>query len=390
MLVINCGYTAVDRKETAVDNIFGKRYIGMRGQPAWHALGITKPEGVELTAVEAIKEAGIDFEYVKAPIGYTLPDGTFIHGADRVMVLRAPVEDDPEWAELGIVSSDYQFLQNVELAEGLDALARETGWKFETAGALGKGGLVFMSLRTGSRSVFGDDFDTFVIVSDGKASGKALTVTAANVRVVCQNTLLAAEQAALSQFKIAHDAEVAGEYKFWLDLVGFLQKSQDTTFAKLERLASTKITDEAAAAIIAAAYPLPDKNQRQLQAEAIMDLADLSDETRATAAEKLDLGTRHHEYWTRHAIGRREAAFSIYEAIGRGEEQGIKLGRKLTKKTVDQIASTPYAAVQAVSELVDWGGRSSAKAAGAGSLFGDGAKTKARAMEAAGAYAEAA
>lgn len=358
------------------DMIFGERFVGMR-EPAWHGLGTVLQD--QVTAQEAIKVGGIDFEYKSAPIGYELPDGTFVNDGDRVAILRSPVPDDNVWRRLGFASAGYTYLQNVELAEGLDAIATKTGWKFETVGALGHGQTVFMTLSAGKRAVLGDEYDQFFIISDGKVAGRALGITIAPVRVVCANTLAMAEQSATNHVKLPHNKTVAHDFNFWLGLIGGLEKDRERAFKSLEIMAKRRIGDEDAKAIIAAAYPLPNRNQKARQSDALKESVGLADDVLAAAIEALKDGDKSYEYWTRHAEKRREAAFTLYERFNDGDEQG----GKLPKRVLTKLQATPYAALQSVTELVDWSGRGKDEAIAASAIFGDGRKIKARAWSAA-------
>jgi hypothetical protein len=79
----------------------------------------------------------------------------------------------------------------------------------------------------------------------------------------------------------------------------------------------------------------------------------------------------------------RYGALTCYQRLNAGDEEGAKGGRVVTPETLEAIRETPYAAVQAVAEVVDWGGKMHAQAAAASALFGDGAKIKERAYRAA-------
>lgn len=368
-----------------VENIFGARFVGAR-TPAWHALGTVIPDGQKVSVEEALKIGGIDYRYHMAPIGFELPTGEFIHSGNRQMVLREPTADSPEWEELGIVSDGYQFLQNDELGRGLDLISKKTGWEFETVGAMGNGGIVFMTLKVGARDVRGDKFDTYLIVSDGKASGRALTVAIAPVRVVCANTLAASDSASTVKVKIPHDTNVATDYEFWLDYVEAIVDAQEKTFQALTAMASVQIGPEAATEIFAKTFPLPEKNAKMKQAEAFEAMTGLSDEARERMTEKLADGQIAYEYWTEHAMRRRSAAQELYDRFNAGEEQGARHGQPLPVSVLKNVKNTPYAALQAATELVDWGGRSNAINAARNSIFGDGVKIKQRAWVAASSY----
>ena len=366
------------------------RFIAMRGEPGWHALGITKAPGETMTTEEAIREIGIDFPFVSVPVGYTTPDGLFVEDGDRNVVLRGPIADDPAstWTPVGVVSKDYRYLQNIDLARGLDAIAAQTGWAFETAGALGKGETIFLTLRTGQASIFGDNVETFLAVTDGKAAARALQISVAVVRIVCRNTLLAHDEAATLKITIAHDDAVAGEYGFWLGLIGQMQAAQDATLRQLTQMASVKISDAQAKKLIAAAYPLDTTSARQRQAEQLRALPDLTAEARALVDAKVakldETEAQHRRFWTL----RREAAYTLYERFNAGQEHGVVSGGQVVDpETMQQISHTPYAVLQAVTELADWGGRANDQTAAASAFFGQQADTKKRVWKAALALA---
>lgn len=368
-------------------SIFGDRFVGAR-TPAWHALGTVIPEGTDLSVEDAIKLGGIDHRYESVPVGYTTPDGAFVQSGDRVVVLREPTHDDPSWRELGVVSSGYEYIQNLDLARGLDALSKATGWKFETVGSLNNGGTVFLSLRTGRRSIFGDAYDTYVIVSDGKASARALQIAIAAVRVVCANTLMMSDEHSTTKITISHNNQVTGEYDFWIDMIAGLQKAQDDVFTRLEALASVKITDKQAKAIFDRAYPLPGKSKNQKAAAQLLELEHLTVESREAATKKLAHHDRYHDAHTDQAMRRREGAFDLYQKINLGVELGMERGNRLPDSTIKQIANSPYAAFQSVAELVDWAGRGNEHVLASNAIFGTGAQVKRRAFDAALKYAK--
>lgn len=356
--------------------LFGERFVGMR-TPAWHNLGTVLQE--QVTVEEALKIGGLDFKYVDAPVGYTLPDGTFVEGGTKKMILREPTADSPEWVELGMAGRDYQYLQNEELARGLDAIAQQTGWKFETVGALKNGSVVFMTLDAGSRDVRGDEYRNYVLVSDGKVAGKALTISVTPVRVVCQNTLSMAESGTDVKVRIVHGRRVQQEYSFWLGYVAAVQRAQERTFAALDQMTRVKINDDQAKAIIAAAYPLPEASGRSKTLAEAVQMEGFDDETIKAVAER---STKTDQWYLDRANKLREGAFTLYQRVNTGEEQGVVSRGKLAKKTLEAIRETPYAALQGVTELVDWGGQD-AHSTDRMAIFGEGGKIKKRAFEAA-------
>ncbi|MBS0338552.1 MAG: DUF932 domain-containing protein [Proteobacteria bacterium] len=354
--------------------IFGERFIGVR-QPAWHQLGTVLPAGTGITASEALERAGITWQYVTTPVGYTTPDGAFVEAEDRVAVLREPTADDPQWRRLGIVGSGYTFLQNAELAAGVDTVMAATGWELETAGALAEGASVFMSLAAGGMSVKGDELQSYFLVSDGKAIGRALSVSFTPVRVVCQNTLLMADAATVNGAKVAHSAKVAEDYAMWLELVPMMAAQQAAAGEALDRMASVKITQPQAAAVFAAAFPEPAKSHRAKAADIVENVE---------AYARLESGARSWEKALESVMASRAAAMELYERFNAGAEQG----GQMAAKTLEAVRETPYAALQATTELLDWRPARKEEAAAQSAVFGSRASAKRRAWSAAMALAQ--
>ena len=370
--------------------VFGKRFLGMR-EPAWHNLGKVIPDGMKISVEEALRIGNIDFEYRHVPMGYTTPSGEFVQSGERHVILRSPTSDDPQWRELGVVSNDYDYIQNIELARGLDQIAQQTGWRFETVGALDMGRTVFLSLRTGQRSVLGDSYDTYLIVSDGKANDRALTISVAPVRVVCMNTLVASDGKATAKVRITHDQFVHAEYDYWLGLIEQLERAQDATFADLTAMASAKIDEKTAVRIIEAAMPLPGKTQKAQAADGLLGLrTDWTPEQRAKLEERTTQGEDRKQAARWQVLARRGAALELYQRFNLGQEQGALDARainEMPRATLEMLRETPYAVVQAISELVDHGGIARAEIAAASAMFGLGADVKRRAWDAAMHYA---
>lgn len=355
-----------------VHNLFGDRFIGMR-VPAWHQLGIVVPDGEEMTAVQAFGKAGLDFRYHTLPIGVTLPTGEFISTASEMAVCREPTGDDPQWRSLGIVSKGYTYLQNTDLAEGLDAIAQKTGWKFETAGALGKGETVFVCLKTGKHSVFGDEIDSYFLVSDGKAANRALRIAVTPVRVVCQNTLIMSDASSSLAITVPHDSGVDKEYHFWLDMISSLERSQEEAFSELRLMGETKITDSQARQVFLNTFPEPTANQR-VKLSRSLDSLKIAEGKKEEAKTALSSDVIAYEYNLRQSRKWQEGAFELYERFNNGAEQGGQMSGAATAK----LSGTAYAALQAAVEISDWGGTNRETVASA-TLFGARAAQKTRA-----------
>lgn len=361
------------------DNLFGERFIGMR-TPAWHKLGITLPSDQQVTATEAFEMARLNFRYHTLPIGVTLPDGIQVPiGTDKA-VYREPTLDSPEWKSLGVVSKDYEVLQNESLARGLDAITTKTGWKFETAGALGDGETIFVCLKTGTHSIMGDEVDSYFLVSDGKAGNRSLQISVTPVRVVCQNTLIMSDSSAELSMKVPHSNGVEQEYEFWLNMISSLQRSQEVVFEDLRRMADRKITDDIARRIFLDAFPEPVANQK-VRLALNLDNMSIEDSVRTDAKGALATAVEAYEWNMAQSIKWREGAFTLYERFNEGNEQG----GQMTPAALESLRGTAYAAVQSVTEICDWGGMNRDSVASS-TLFGARAAQKSRAWKSASQF----
>jgi len=362
-------------------DIFGKRFVGYR-EAAWHKLGTVIPEGTIISVADALRTGQIDFTYQDVPVGYTTPAGEFVQSDTRKIILRSPTDDDPIWRDVGVVSDEYGYLQNQELAAGLDAIAQATGWSFETVGALEKGRTVFMTLRVGAGSIFGDEYETFLVVSDGKGTGRALTINVTKVRVVCKNTLMFSDESSIAKVRIAHDQAVRGEYDFWLNLIQTLEHANREADSQLEIMAGVKIDDKHAQVIIDSAFPIPGKSQRVKDADILLSNPNLTPLQRLAVETRALKGEDRKDEARRIAINKRLAAWTLYERFNAGQEHGIvEGGAVVSKLTLDTLSSTPYAALQAVVEVVDWAGIAKEETAAQSAIFGVGADAKKRAWK---------
>lgn len=363
--------------------IFGSRFVGAR-EAAWHKLGTVIPAGTVISVADALRVGKIDFTYQDVPVGYTTPEGLFVQSETRKIILRSPTDDDPIWRDVGVVSDEYGYLQNQELAAGLDKIAQVTGWEFETVGALEQGRTVFLTLRIGTQSVFGDEHEIFLVISDGKGTGRALTMTITRVRVVCKNTLVYADGQNIANVRIAHDQAVAGEYGFWLNLIEQIEMQNRCAGDQLVQMASIKVSDKRAQQIIDAAFPLPGLTQRKQEANALLELPNLTEVQRIAIEARALKGEDRKDEARRIAVNKRLAAWTLYERFNAGQEQGsdpASGGQVVPAAVLATLRETPYAALQAVVEVVDWAGIAKAETAAQSAIFGVGADAKKRAWK---------
>lgn len=342
-------------------NLFGERFLGYR-QPAWHGLG--KIVDSRLTATEAVTESGLDYEISKCPL-YTQFYGVDLAVENQFILMRDETEDDPQPRSFGIVSDDYEVIQNTELAKILDPLTQE--FPVETCGALGYGEKVFMALAVGSADIEGDEIKEYFLLNAGHTGSDSIRLMYTPVRVVCQNTLIMATRASTVSSVVLHNRGAAGDLRLAVDLMARLRGVQAYGLNSLRQMALSPLVTTQINQIIDAAYPLPRKSRTQELVDAINQELPQA-EIEALMNQGLDRAVRLADlskYPVEAARANREAVVTVLDKFN---------------DEFPQFANTGWAVYNAVVELEDFKGGKGAVEESA--LFGPRAAVKARAYTA--------
>lgn len=169
------------------------------GAMPWHGLG-TKVDKL-MTADECLVASGLDWKVTKEKVFFTV-DGKkhFIPG--KFATVRS-TDNRP----LGVVGASYQPVQNVEALNFMDALTQSGDAKYETAGALQFGRIVWvMAQIPNGKGV--DPIEKYLLCTTSHDGSSPVMVTATPVRVVCNNTLNAALRGSKNKFRIRHTTNV--------------------------------------------------------------------------------------------------------------------------------------------------------------------------------------
>lgn len=234
-------------------DILGNMYAG--SQSAWHRLGIVDP--ALTSATQAVMRAGMDYSIYKIPARFELPDGTVIPSDSVYGLLREPVAADPQWRTLGTCGSGYDYWQNTDVADRIDLLAEQTGWKFATAGVLQQGATIFICLDMGNATIAGEDtsrFFSFIETRDGKTTARGIV---SRVRIVCQNTLNLALKRASSRLDIAHRAQYKSDTDWAMSVVAEAEKQGNSVDTALNALAEVQCNDELFSDMLSDVVPMP-------------------------------------------------------------------------------------------------------------------------------------
>ncbi|HQZ66361.1 MAG TPA: DUF932 domain-containing protein [Planctomycetaceae bacterium] len=209
----------------------GKPAIAFFGDTPWHGLGtqLNEPANAE----QAIQAAGLDYrvdlQEMTTPKGIVVPS--------RKAVVRSDTD-----AVLGVVSDSYAPIQNRDCFSFLDSVVSTGELKYHTAGALGNGEKVWMLAKLPGEIRLKDSEDVteqFLLLSNSHDGRSALRVFFTPIRVVCANTLGAAERRGQgSGVSIVHKGDVRTRTAEARELLGLASRFYSQTAQLADALAS--------------------------------------------------------------------------------------------------------------------------------------------------------
>jgi phage/plasmid-like protein (TIGR03299 family) len=238
-------------------------------EKAWHKLGLVLDNCP--TSQEAIVYAGLDYTVEKAQLqAYTLPlvpDAKIEHDNcpySTVRDLYATVRTD-NMDTLGVVGKNYHIVQNKDAFGFFDSIVGKGAAIYETAGALGKGEVTFISAKLPSNirvNVNGkeDMIDKYLLLTNSHDGSAAIRILFTPVRVVCNNTLNLALRSN-EGISIRHTSRVYDEIEKAAELLGIINKEYNKAEETYQHLANIKITDKALREYIDIIFPSKEENE---------------------------------------------------------------------------------------------------------------------------------
>lgn len=232
----------------------------------WHRLGVLTQQA--LTAKEALHTARLDWTVEKFPVQVVIPEGNALGiPASTSLVERkyATVRKNPESngvVPLGIVGEQYTPVQNVEAFDFLDTvLDMAEGAHYETAGVIGGGKRVFMTVKVPRDLVIGrgeadDTVQTYMLCTNAHDGTGAFVVAVTPIRVVCTNTLSLALRNKTASVSIRHTSGAKGRVQQARDALGVTFAYMDDFEAEAERLYQTALTNKEFDRIVTTMFPL--------------------------------------------------------------------------------------------------------------------------------------
>lgn len=345
-------------------SIFGDRVaVSKRLGPAWHGIGEVFEDMP--TPMDATIRAGCNYEVICVPLSGRAY-GEKLDLGHRAIV-RQPLPDDNEPVVFGVVGSDYEPVQNIEIAALLEKTAKR--YPVDTVGALDRGQRFFITLDTGTADLTGrrgGEIQRFIALTDDKTGSGCLRALLTDVRIVCQNTFSLAISSAAFNIQIRHLAGALDEAAFRVQLMERMSTAQEDAFAAYRFLMDKKLTAEQIQRTFRTVYadPKPGEKARLF--------VELSTESRAQMDMAGKTMTMLRANAERHA--------AEVERAGRFRDQARFMLERFNVEYPEE-ANTGWAVYNAITENEDWGRRGASKSLAASTLLGERAEIKAKAFD---------
>ena len=280
------------------------------GATPWHKLGT--PVEKALTAEEAITAAGLDWGVEVISLFHNWK-GT------RVKIdNKAGIRRDIDGRILGVASPQYQPVQNREAFRFFDDVVGTGEAKYETAGSLRNGQKIWMQAKlTDSMNIQGDQVDKYLLLLNGHDGTVALKMFFTPIRVVCMNTLSAAEASAkrVETFYAKHMGNIGNRMEHAREIIGMSNQFYTKFAEQANVLALKQLPAADFPKLLAAAFG----TTGAIRAEDVVNMNDLGSARR---------------------VGEMEKVQALFEGEGKG------LGGK--------IAGTKWSAYNAIVEHIDY------------------------------------
>jgi phage/plasmid-like protein (TIGR03299 family) len=212
--------------------------MAYQGETPWHQTGTEVIDHAVCQSVDAfLAAAHLDWEVQLKAMFYRAGDKSI-----RVPARRAVVRST-DGKLLATVGAGYQPFQNKDAFAVLQPALDRFGMKIATAGALGKGDKVWMlaEMPESIEPIPGDIVKNYMLVLTGHNGWTAHSARLTQVRVVCQNTIsLAMQDEAF--VKLRHVTSEVDKLTQVADIItGFMDVAKQTS-ASYTKLAGHKMT----------------------------------------------------------------------------------------------------------------------------------------------------
>lgn len=221
-----------------IDNSKGFNAFISFQEPAWHGLGKIFKD--DISTLQALEEAGLNYTVLKLPNVHLLPNGEEVISENSFFTCRTDT-NKVLGDKFGKV---YEVLQNVEALNVVDEILQSGRAKIETAGAIDEGKKAFICLKVDKNIIVGssDQIKQYVLIANSHDGSLAITATPTNVRVVCNNTLTAALNGATGAVKIRHTSNAGDRLREAAKVLNLIQHNTEVNTENYNRMKEIEIS----------------------------------------------------------------------------------------------------------------------------------------------------
>ena len=256
---------------------------------AWYETqGVTLDNVTSLDV--ALKLSGLDFEVEKKPVYFNSTFGMTNEAGKNLPPKFTKIEGQfttvrtDTMQPFGVVTDAYEILQNRDAFDFLDSLVVE-GAKFETAGFFKKNGAAsYITMSTEPMTILGDEFDPFMMISNGHDGGSAVKVCLTAIRAVCRNTAVLALKKASNLVTVQHSKKMYDKLLVAKEVLLANTKYMEELKIVAEELAVKPFSEEAFEALAYKLYPIEEEKSEIIQ---IRNLAQIEHLLRAYKQDDL-------------------------------------------------------------------------------------------------------
>lgn len=221
----------------------------------WHGLGTMVEDAP--TSADALHLAGLDWGVIQTPAYIKCDD------VDKDTGFKVNIRNTDN-SILGFVTDQYKVVQNIEAFEFTDSLI-DGEVRYETAGSLADGKMVWLLARLPETEVLGDKMENYFLFSNAHDGTAAVRCTITPVRVVCQNTLNIALNNADRTWSFAHKGNIKGKLEEVKQCLRMGEHYQNEFMKKANELAIKRFTANELQNIINLLFPIEEKDGKYTQ-----------------------------------------------------------------------------------------------------------------------------
>lgn len=258
-------------------------------KPAWHKKGTILPD--LFTAEEAIKYANMGYDVAMAPLEAIVKnndeDTNMINKFKKVGVSDFYATYRTDTSDVfGIVGSRYEVVQNAAAFNFFDNIILNKKAKYETAGVLGKGEIIFLTAKLAEDTYLSDEdnIENYLLFTMGHDGTRPVSVMYTPTRVVCANTLAIALDNGANKIVIRHTKSAHDKIEEAAKIMRLVGQTREATAKILKDMSKVAINDDKLATFIGLTF-LSKEDAKKLALEGDYKKADIPTRTVNTMNE---------------------------------------------------------------------------------------------------------